>query len=89
MLRNAFIYGYNDKLSGFGLILCPFNSIRVVVSLVGPMFCLSLGSWPNIGDRYGAHLVEQGFIPIRKLLVIPTVYVPLMGMSCKFSHCCS
>ena len=89
MLGNALIYGYNEKRLGFDSILCPFNSIRVVVSLVGSMSCLSLGSWPNIRDRYGVHLVEQGFIPIRKRLVIPTVCVPPVGVSCKVSHCCS
>lgn len=39
------MYGYNDKLFREVLILCPFSRVIIAGSSLGPMICISIGSW--------------------------------------------
>lgn len=59
------------------LILCLFDSVIVVGSPLKSITCLAIGSWTNNGARYGLHLVEWDLNPIRKLLFMPVMVMPL------------
>lgn len=61
----------------------------VVASPLGPMSCLSILSWPNNGSIYEFYLEEQDLNPIKKLLVTPMIFMPLLHlvtMSCQTNH---
>lgn len=53
---------------GVGLILHPFSRIIEVGSPLGPMTCLTTGSWTDNVARYEFHLVEQDLYPVGKWL---------------------
>lgn len=76
-LREALIYGYNNKSLRVNLILCPFSKI-IVLGPSGPLLHLAIDSWPNNGTKNGSHLVEKDLNPCRKWLFIPMMFLLLL-----------
>lgn len=45
--------GYGNKSLGASSIMYPFSRIKIVGSLLGPVFCIDIGAQPNKRGRYG------------------------------------
>lgn len=58
-LRDALIYGNEDKSLEVNLILCPFSRMIVVSFLQGPIAKIVTGSWTDNGAKYGFHLMAD------------------------------
>ena len=70
--------GYNEKLLGVGLILCPFNRVILVDSPLESMTnSLATGLFSNSTYRHKFQLVEQALSPTIKWLVTSVGFMPL------------
>lgn len=75
---DALVYGYDDNSLEITFILCPLTRLIVAGSHVGPVICLTIGSYPYNGFRYWFHLVERDLNLVRKWLIIPILFMQLL-----------
>lgn len=78
-------YGYRDRNLEASFILCLFSKIIVIDSSLGPVSFLTKGSGQIYLGCSSAHGVGMGVVgkgrclnPVRKCLVNPIIFMPLL-----------
>lgn len=72
------ICGYNAESLGVSLMLCSLTRAAVLGPPLEPMPHQVTGSWLSDGAKFGFHLMEQGLHPIRRWLLTPKMFMPLL-----------